>query len=448
MKKYDLIVLGGGSGGLATAQRATEYGARVVVIEPARLGGTCVNVGCVPKKVMWNAAQLSHGLDDAADYGFQVSRHGHDWSVLKQRRDAYVKRLNNIYESNLDKKSIELIRSRGKFVASNEIETEDGEKLHAAHILITTGGFPVVPEIPGADLGITSDGFFELEEIPKRVGIIGSGYIAVELAGVLNALGSDVVQFIRYDSVLRSFEEELGHNLLEHMRATGIEVINQAIPQSIQRKKDLILTMEDGREFDSFDSLLWAIGRMPNTHFLALNKADVQVDDRGYIAVDGYQNTSTSGVYAVGDVTGQAQLTPVAIAAGRRLADRLFNAQSERRLNYDIVPTVIFSHPPVGTVGKTEVEARQLFGNEAVRVYTSEFTPMYNALTNYKPKTLMKLVVVGEEERVVGCHIIGAGADEMLQGFAVAISMGALKSDFDNTLAIHPTSSEELVTMR
>ena len=186
---------------------------------------------------MWNAAQLSHGLDDAADYGFQVSRHGHDWSVLKQRRDAYVKRLNNIYESNLDKKSIELIRSRGKFVASNEIETEDGEKLHAAHILITTGGFPVVPEIPGADLGITSDGFFELEEIPKRVGIIGSGYIAVELAGVLNALGSDVVQFIRYDSVLRSFEEELGHNLLEHMRATGIEVINQAIPQSIQRKK-------------------------------------------------------------------------------------------------------------------------------------------------------------------------------------------------------------------
>ena len=206
--------------------------------------------------------------------------------------------------------------------------------------------------------------------------------------------------------------------------------------------------MEDGREFDSFDSLLWAIGRMPNTHFLALNKADVQVDDRGYIAVDGYQNTSTSGVYAVGDVTGQAQLTPVAIAAGRRLADRLFNAQSERRLNYDIVPTVIFSHPPVGTVGKTEVEARQLFGNEAVRVYTSEFTPMYNALTSYKPKTLMKLVAVGEEERVVGCHIIGAGADEMLQGFAVAISMGALKSDFDNTLAIHPTSSEELVTMR
>ena len=448
MSKYDLIVLGGGSGGLAAAQRAAEHGASVVVIEQARLGGTCVNAGCVPKKVMWNAAQLSHGLDDAADYGFKVSRHGHDWSVLKQRRDAYVKRLNNIYEGNLDKKSIELIRSRGKFVSSKEIETEDGDKLHAAHILIATGGFPTVPEIPGANLGITSDGFFELEEIPKRVGIIGSGYIAVELAGVLNALGSEVVQFLRYDSVLRSFEEKLGHCLLEHMRATGIEVINQAVPQNVQHEKSLVLTMEDGRTFDNFDSLLWAIGRMPNTHFLTLNNADIQVDDRGYIAVDGYQNTSTSGIYAVGDVTGQAQLTPVAIAAGRRLAERLFNAQPESHLNYDIVPTVIFSHPPVGTVGQTEAEARQLFGNECVHVYTSEFVPMYNALTNYKPKTLMKLVTVGEEERVVGCHIIGAGADEMLQGFAVAISMGALKSDFDNTLAIHPTSAEELVTMR
>ena len=448
MNKYDLIVLGGGSGGLAAAQRASEYGARVVVIEPARLGGTCVNVGCVPKKVMWNAAQISQEIEDAADYGFNISQHGHDWPVLKQKRDAYVKRLNGIYQSNLEKKSIDLIQGRGKFVSAKEIETEYGDKVHAENILIATGGFPIVPEIPGANFGITSDGFFDLEEMPKRVGIIGSGYIAVELAGVLNALGSHVMQFLRYDSLLRSFEEKLGRHLLEHMRATGIEVINQAVPQSFKHEKGLALTMEDGRTFDNFDSLLWAIGRAPNTHFLTLKNAGVKVDDRGYIVVDRYQNTSTSGVYAVGDVTGKAQLTPVAIAAGRRLADRVFNAQPEKYLNYDIVPTVIFSHPPVGTVGQTEVEAVTSFGSDSVRVYTSEFVPMYNALTEHKPKTLMKLVTVGKEERVVGCHIIGAGADEMLQGFAVAISMGALKSDFDNTLAIHPTSAEELVTMR
>tara|TARA_B100000686_G_scaffold355266_1_gene471772 strand:+ start:3674 stop:5020 length:1347 start_codon:yes stop_codon:yes gene_type:complete len=448
VNKYDLIVLGGGSGGLAAAQRASEYGARVVVIEPARLGGTCVNVGCVPKKVMWNAAQISQEIEDAADYGFNISQHGHDWPVLKQKRDAYVKRLNGIYQSNLEKKSIDLIQGRGKFVSAKEIETEYGDKVHAENILIATGGFPIVPEIPGANFGITSDGFFDLEEMPKRVGIIGSGYIAVELAGVLNVLGSHVMQFLRYDSLLRSFEEKLGSHLLEHMRATGIEVINQAVPQSVQHEKGLALTMEDGRTFDNFDSLLWAIGRAPNTHFLTLKNAGVKVDDRGYIVVDRYQNTSTSGVYAVGDVTGKAQLTPVAIAAGRRLADRVFNAQPEKYLNYDIVPTVIFSHPPVGTVGQTEVEAVTSFGSDSVRVYTSEFVPMYNALTEHKPKTLMKLVTVGKEERVVGCHIIGAGADEMLQGFAVAISMGALKSDFDNTLAIHPTSAEELVTMR
>ena len=448
MSDYDLIVLGGGSGGLAAAQRAAEYGARVAVIEPARLGGTCVNVGCVPKKVMWNAAQLAHAFDDAAHYGFQITRGAHDWSVLKRGRDAYVARLNDIYAGNLERKSINWIRSHGRFAGPGEIATDGGEALRASHVLIATGGFPTIPSIPGAELGITSDGFFELDSQPNRVAVIGSGYIAVELAGVFRALGSDVVQFIRYDRVLRAFEEMLGEHLMEHMSASGIEMTTGAVPSAVHSKDGLVLTTRDGRVFDGFDCLLWAIGRSPRTSELDLSLAGVQTDSDGYVVVDGYQNTSAGGVYAVGDVTGQAQLTPVAIAAGRRLADRLFDGQDERRLSYENIPTVVFSHPPVGTVGLSEAEARERYGHEAVRAYSSEFVPMYHALTEAKPKTAMKLVTAGDDERVVGCHVIGAGADEMLQGFAVAVSMGASKSDLDDTVAIHPTSAEELVTMR
>ena len=247
---------------------------------------------------------------------------------------------------------------------------------------------------------------------------------------------------------MRSFEDALGNLLLKNMQTMGIEVVTKAIPNRVDDSDGVVLTVTDGRTFGNFDCLLWAIGRQPNTVFLELQKSGIQVDDMGHIVVDAYQNTSVEGVYAVGDVTGQAQLTPVAIAAGRRLADRLFNSQHERKLNYEIIPTVIFSHPPIGTVGKTEAEARRFYGSELVNVYESEFVPMFNALTEHKPKTFMKLVTAGEEERVVGCHMIGTGSDEMLQGFAVAISMGALKSDFDDTLAIHPTSAEELVTMR
>ena len=278
--------------------------------------------------------------------------------------------------------------------------------------------------------------------------VIGSGYIAVELAGVFRALGSEVAQFIRYDGVLRAFEETLGRHLMEHMLESGIEMITGAVPSGVESKNGLILTTKDGRTFEGFDCLLWAIGRSPTTSGLELSLAGVQTDSGGYVVVDGYQNTSTDGIYAVGDVTGQAQLTPVAIAAGRRLADRVFNDQHERRLSYENIPTVVFSHPPVGTVGLSEAEARERYGYEAVRVYSSEFVPMYHALTEAKPKSAMKLVTVGDDERVVGCHVIGDGADEMLQGFAVAVSMGAAKSDLDDTVAIHPTSAEELVTMR
>ena len=446
---YDFVVLGGGSGGLAAAQRAAEYGARVVVIEPARLGGTCVNVGCVPKKVMWNAAQLAHALEDAAGYGFSVTCHGHDWEALKTGRDAYVKRLNGIYQRNLERKSIEWIQASGRFAGPNRIVTDQGDEFRGDHVLIATGGYPIVPELPGAEQGITSDGFFELEALPRRTAVIGSGYIAVELAGVLRALGSEVVQLVRYDGVLRAFDDMLGRRLVEHMRAAAIDVVTGAVPESVQsRDGGLTVRTADGREFEGFDCLLWAIGRSPNTGALDLPGAGVATGARGYVTVDAFQNASVKGIHAVGDVTGKAQLTPVAIAAGRRLADRLFGGRPDRRLSYENIPSVIFSHPPVGTVGLSEAHARERFGDDSVRVYLSEFVPMYNALTEHKPRAVMKLVTVGKDERVVGCHLIGAGADEMLQGFAVAVTMGATKADLDNTVAIHPTSAEELVTMR
>ena len=446
---YDFVVLGGGSGGLAAAQRAAEYGARVVVIEPARLGGTCVNVGCVPKKVMWNAAQLAHALEDAAGYGFSVTCRGHDWQALKTGRDAYVKRLNGIYRRNLERKSIEWVQASGRFAGPNRIVTDQGDGIRGDHVLIATGGYPIVPDLPGAEHGITSDGFFELEALPSRTIVIGSGYIAVELAGVLRALGSEVVQLVRYGGVLRSFDEMLGRQLVEHMGAAGIGVVTGAVPESV-RPGDAGLTVRtsDGREFEGFDCLLWAIGRRPNTAALDLPGAGIATEPRGHVVVDACQNASVNGVYAVGDVTGKAQLTPVAIAAGRRLADRLFDGQTDRHLSYENIPSVIFSHPPVGTVGLSEAKALERFGDDSVRVYRSEFVPVYNALTKHKPRTVMKLVTVGEKERVVGCHLIGAGADEMLQGFAVAVTMGATKADLDNTVAIHPTSAEELVTMR
>jgi glutathione reductase (NADPH) len=448
VQAFDLIVIGGGSGGLATAQRAAEYGARAVVFEAARLGGTCVNVGCVPKKIMWYAAEISAAMRNAPHYGFDVSSRGHDFSQLRRARDAYVARLNGIYAGNLERRGVTHVASRARLVAPDVVEDADGGQYSAPHIVIACGGEPVVPDIPGAAAGITSDGFFELDELPRKVAVVGSGYIAVELAGVLRALGSEVSLIVRRHTVLRSFDPMLSEELVAAMRAEGIEVATDAVARRVDTRADtLTFCSEDGREFSGFDTLLWCIGRRPMTAQLGLETAGVHLDSYGYIDVDEYQNTNVAGIYAVGDVTGQAELTPVAIAAGRRLADRLFDGQADRKLSYENIPTVVFSHPPIGTVGMTEPRARSIYG-EDVRVYTSRFTPMLNALTPEKPKTAMKLVTVGQDETIVGCHIIGLGADEMLQGFAVAIVMGARKRDFDDTVAIHPTSAEELVTMR
>ena len=448
MADYDLIVIGGGSGGLAAAQRAALHGARALVFESGRLGGTCVNVGCVPKKVMWTAAQLAHALEDAGGYGFDVTVGRHDWKRLKTSRDSYVEFLNGIYARNLERNAVELVRSRARLLGPRTVVDANGQAYTAEHVIIATGGYPRVPELPGADLGITSDGFFELDERPNRVAVFGSGYIAVELAGVLRGLGSEVKQFVRYDSVLRTFDSMLSSRLMEALAEQGVDVVTGAVPTSIVRRGGLCVETVDGRSFEGFDALIWAIGRDPSTADLGLEDAGVSVDDAGFIPVDDYQVTNVANVYAIGDVTGKAQLTPVAIAAGRRLADRVFGGQTGRHLSYDLIPTVVFSHPPIGTVGLTEAEARERYPEEELGIYTSSFVPMYHALTERRPKTSMKLIVLGEDERVIGCHIIGPGADEMLQGFAVAIRMGARKSDLDDTVAIHPTSAEELVTMR
>jgi glutathione reductase (NADPH) len=444
---FDLVVLGGGSGGLACAQRAAEYGARAAVIEAHRLGGTCVNVGCVPKKIMWNAAAIALSLADAADYGFDVKAQGGDWALIRRKRDAYIEHLNGIYARNLEAKGVALVSGTARFLDQRTVEA-GGARLTAPHIVIAAGGAPTLPDLPGARLGITSDDFFRLEERPRRIAVIGSGYIACELAGIFHEFGSEVQQFIRKDRLLTHFDAMLGRSLLREARAAGLAIHEHVVPAALaDRSGSKSLIAADGREFAGFDAVLWAVGRTPNVARLDLERAGVRVDAQRFIVTDTYQDTNVAGIHAIGDITGRVPLTPVAIAAGRRLSDRLFGGKPDRRLDYGNIPTVVFTHPPIGTVGLSEEEARAAHGSD-VKVYSAQFTPMYHALTARKTRTDMKLVCVGPEEQVVGCHVIGAGADEMLQGFAVAIRMGARKRDFDDTVAIHPTSAEELVTMR
>ncbi len=445
--KFDLIVIGGGSGGIAHARRAAEYGAKVAVIEYGRLGGTCVNVGCVPKKVMWYTAAHRHHMEHAADYGFDVSVDGHDWATLKERRDEYVKRLNGIYERNLAGSGVTYITGAASFADPHTVAVGD-DRYTAERFVIATGGRPSVPDIPGAELGITSDDFFELEQRPQRVLIAGSGYVAVELAGVFNGLGSDVQLVARKDGIVRSFDAMLSEQLMDAMRNDGIKLDFGVVPAALEKTADgIVLHAENGRAFGPVDTVIWAIGRHPNVAGLGLGNAGVEMDKYGFIPTDLFQQTNVEHIFAIGDVTGRAALTPVAIAAGRRLGDRLYGGMEGRHLDYELIPTVIFSHPPMGTVGLTEAEACARYGDD-IKVYTSAYVPMYYALGEKKQRSMMKLITTGEDEKIVGCHIIGDGADEMLQGFAVAIRMGATKSDFDDTVAIHPTSSEELVTMR
>ena len=445
--EFDFIVIGAGSGGIATARMAASFGKKVAIIEKGPLGGTCVNVGCVPKKVMWNAASMAHSLDMVGDYGFDIQRNGFDWQQLKSRRDAYVTRLNDIYQRNLDLAEIQVIQGHARFSGPQQLEV-DGEVYKAPHILVATGGRPIVPDLPGADLGISSDGFFELESLPERAVIVGAGYIAVELAGVLHSLGSDVSILLRRQAFLRSFDASLRETLMAEMSNAGINILACTHMAGVIRQDNgrLCLTSTHGEEVHDVDCLLWAIGRLPNTGGLNLASVGLETDDRGFISADDYQNTAVQGVYAVGDVTGRTALTPVAIAAGRKLAKRIFGGEQDARLNYDNIASVVFSHPPISTVGLTEEQARENYTD--VRVYQSRFTNMLYALSEHKSPTVVKLVTVGNHERIVGVHIIGDAADEIIQGFAVAVNMGACKRDLDETVAIHPTAAEELVTLR
>lgn len=446
-EKYDYLVIGGGSGGIASARRAAEYGAKVAVFEAGAIGGTCVNVGCVPKKVMWNAAHLSEQLKHAHGYGFDKASSSFDWPTLKRKRDAYIERLNGIYHRNLGNSGVTEIAAHARFIDNNTIEA-DGKQYTAPHILIATGGRPRYPGIEGAELGITSDGFFELELQPKKVAVVGAGYIATELAGVLQSLGSEVSLILRKESALRSFDHDIVALVMESIEASGIKVItNTQLAKVEQVDKKLNLTTDTGDGLSGYDCLIWAIGREPASDQIDINNTDMQIDERGFITTDKFQNTNIEGVYAVGDVSGRIELTPVAIAAGRRLSDRLFDNQKEAHLNYDKVASVIFTHPPIGTVGLSEHEAREQYGDD-LKIYTSRFVNMYYAVLEEKPPTYCKLICTGADERIVGLHIAGDAADEIIQGFAVAVKMGATKADFDNTVAIHPTAGEELVTLR
>ncbi len=442
---YDLLVLGGGSGGIAAARRAARHGARVALVESALLGGTCVNVGCVPKKLMWHAAHIAETLHDAVGYGFDLPPFEHDWGRLRARREAYIRRLNDVYRANLEKDGVALIEGRGRLVNAREISCGD-RLLRAGRILIATGGRPVHPTCPGAELGMDSNGFFALDHCPKTVVIAGGGYVAVEFCGVLQALGAQVTLVVRGEHVLSHFDAMLGAALEAALREQGVKLLTGTLVRSLEPSTQGVRALlSDGAQLDA-EAMIWAIGRTPNTADIGLREAGVALDAEGHVVVDEWQATNVAEIFAVGDVTGQAQLTPVAIAAGRRLAERLFGGRSEARLDYANIPSVVFSHPPIGTVGLCEKAARAQHG-DAVKTYETSFKALYYGVLDDKRESWMKLVCVGPEERIVGIHLIGEGADEMLQGFAVALRMGATKRDFDDTVAIHPTSAEELVTM-
>ena len=466
---YDYLIVGGGSGGVASARRAALYGKRVALIERgpewddagvrqgAGFGGTCVNVGCVPKKLMYQAAAFLEGAEESSGYGVEhLSQPTLNWTALVERRNAYVERLNSIYERNLDSAGIEHVRGVAHFVGPREVEVSSaGRRLTADHVLIAVGGAPTMPDIPGTELGISSDGFFDLTQQPRNALIVGSGYIGVELAGILNAMGTLTTVLCRGAGVLRRGFDPLITDVLNDelvrqgvtMRANSAEVASLS-PGDTAGTLDA--TLASGEVLDGYDCVLFAVGRTPVTASLGLASTGATVEEDGRVRVDDYQWTGVPGLYCLGDAsTSGHELTPVAIAAGRRLADRLFGGMAEAKLEYELIPTVVFSHPPIGTIGLTEPDARAKHGDASVKVYVSRFRPMQYALCDeeHKKPMAMKLVCVGPEERVVGLHVIGIAADEMLQGFGVALKMGATKADFDNCVAIHPTAAEEFVTM-
>lgn len=447
---YDIIAIGAGSGGLSMVGKAAEFGKKCAVVEAKKLGGTCVNIGCVPKKVMWFGAHIAEAVRDASDFGFDISKNGFNWKTLVEKRKNYIDSITDWYGGYLKDLGIDLLKGWGSFVDKNTIIV-DGKTYTAKTIVIAPGGKPLIPNtIENADLGITSDGFFALTEQPKKTAVIGSGYIAVELAGVMQALGTQVCLISRKDLVLRGFDDMIRETLTEAMIESGVNKHYHFEAKKLTKESDGTISIEshDGQVIEGYNEVIWAVGRETLTEPLNLELVGLATNSRGFIEVDEYHKTKVDNIYAIGDVTGQPQLTPVAIRAGRYLSERLYNNKPTLKMDLTKIPTVVFSHPPIGTMGYTEHDAKTKFGADNIKVYTSVFTPMRYAFTKHQTKTGLKLICEGAEQRVVGLHIIGEGADEMLQGFAVAIQMNATKADFDATIAIHPSSSEELVTMQ
>ncbi|WP_265457805.1 glutathione-disulfide reductase [Enterococcus sp. HY326] len=448
METYDYIVIGGGSGGIASANRAGMHGAKVLLIEGHKIGGTCVNVGCVPKKVMWQASDMLEMMNrDAKSYGIDVEVKGLDFQGLVERREKYIDFLHTAYHRGLDSNHVTYLEGHAKFVNETTVEVA-GIEYTAPNILIATGGHASGMKIPGGEYAIDSNGFFELTELPQKVVVLGAGYIAAELSGVLHGLGAEVHWAYRKERPLRTFDKMLQEGLVEIYEQAGLHLHSRSVAAKIEKHEDEYTVFFENGESLTANCVIFAGGRKANIKGLGLDKTQVALDERGFIKVDKFQNTTQKGIYAIGDVIGKVDLTPVAIAAGRRLSERLFNGQEKLFLDYDLIPTVIFTHPPIATIGLTEEDAWAKYGEQEVKIYQSKFTPMYFALNEHRQKAMMKLVCVGPEEKIVGLHGIGIGVDEMLQGFAVAIKMGATKADFDNTVAIHPTGSEEFVTMR
>ncbi|AMD20828.1 HDR086Cp [Eremothecium sinecaudum] len=463
VKHYDYLVIGGGSGGVASSRRAASYGAKTLVIEGKQMGGTCVNVGCVPKKVMWYASDLATKLTHANGYkifeGTDLSKENltFNWPAFKEKRDAYIRRLNGIYERNLQNEGVNYVYGWAKFNKEGLVEVtkqDNTTELYSADkILIATGGRAVFPEnIPGYEYGKDSDGFFGLTKQPKKVALVGSGYIGTELAGVFNGLGSETHMILRKNHVLTNFDACIRDTITDYYRKIGIKLHTSSNVTRVEKDETsglLTVHMDSGEKLTEVDELIWAIGRK-SLLGLGLENVGVKLNARGQVIVDEYQRTNVKNIYALGDVVGNVELTPVAIATGRKLSNRLFGPEKfkDEKQDFENVPSVVFSHPEAGSIGLTEQSAIAKYGKENIKVYNSSFTSMYYAMLEDKSPTKYKLICAGPNEKVVGLHIVGDGSAEILQGFGVAIKMGATKADFDSCVAIHPTSAEELVTLR
>ena len=447
IKEYDCIVIGGGSGGVAFANEAARFGAKVALVEAGPMGGTCVNVGCVPKKIMWLAGHQAHLINHAHEWSFNALKADCDWGGLTAKRQAYIERLNSLYQNKLTSNDIDVYHAKGQVISSHRVNAGKFE-LKAKQIILATGGHPFIPDLPGKEFGITSDGFFALKKRPKRVVIIGAGYIAVELAGLLNSLGSEVHLVFRHKTFLRQFDGDLVDKLMEIYQQNGIHLHPRHQPIAVDETKPGVycVNCEDQDKISNIDAVIWATGRTANTQGLFADDIIIDFDESGNIKVDKQQRTSINSIFAVGDLTGQMALTPVAIAQGRRLARHLYNQQSFDAIDYDKIATVIFSHPPIASCGMTEAQAHAK--DIPIIVYRAQFNPMTQAFAKKPIPCIVKLVVCETTEKVLGCHVLGDGADELMQGFSVAVNMGATKKDFDRTIAIHPTLAEELVTLR